>query len=61
VTVQNVDVGVLDAVDAVYREKYGRQYESIVDSITDPDHRATTLRLLPGHNTPSTPKTAPSQ
>jgi hypothetical protein len=47
VTVEDADVGVLDAVDAAYREKYGRRYTSIVDSITDADHRATTLRLLP--------------
>jgi hypothetical protein len=47
VTVEDADVGVLDAVDAAYREKYGRRYASIVDSITDTDHRATTLRLMP--------------
>jgi hypothetical protein len=38
---------VLDAVDAAYHEKYGRRYASIVDSIIDTDHRATTLRLMP--------------
>jgi hypothetical protein len=37
---------VLDQVDAGYRSKYGR-YASIVDSINDADHRATTLRLVP--------------
>jgi hypothetical protein len=47
VTVQDADEGVLDTVDAAYREKYGRRYTSIVDSITDTDHRATTLRLMP--------------
>jgi hypothetical protein len=47
VTVQDADVGVLDAVDDAHREKYGRRCESIVGSITDTDHRATTLRLLP--------------
>jgi hypothetical protein len=31
------------------REKYGRHYAQIVDSITDDEHRATTLRLLPQH------------
>lgn len=46
VTVQDADGGVLDEVDAAYREKYGR-YAQIVDSITDAEHRATTLRLLP--------------
>ncbi len=39
VTVEDAGVGVLDAVDAAYREKYGRRYESIVDNITDADHR----------------------
>ncbi len=47
VTVEDADVGELDTVDAAYREKYGRRYASIVDSITDTDHRATTLRLMP--------------
>lgn len=47
VAVEDADVGVLDAVDGAYRDKYGRRYSSIVDSITDPDHRATTLRLMP--------------
>jgi len=47
VTVEDADVGVLDAVDAAYRERYGSRYSSIVDSITDADHRATTLRLKP--------------
>jgi hypothetical protein len=39
VTVEYADSGVLDAVDAAYREKYGRRFESIVDNITDADHR----------------------
>jgi hypothetical protein len=47
VTVKDADVGVLDAVDGAYREKYGRRYASIVESITDTDHCATTLRLMP--------------
>jgi hypothetical protein len=47
VTVQNADDAVLDEVDAAYRSKYGRRYASIVDSINDHEHRATTLRLLP--------------
>src|SRR4051794_2002765 len=45
VTVEDADPTVLDQVDAAYREKYGRRYASIVDSITDDEHRATTLRL----------------
>jgi hypothetical protein len=47
VTVEDADRGVLDAVDVAYREKYGRRYAQIVDSITDPEHRASTLRLVP--------------
>jgi len=38
---------VLDQVDAGYRSKYGTRYASIVDSINDAEHRATTLRLVP--------------
>src|SRR4051812_11638858 len=47
VTVEDADRGVLDTVDAAYRDKYGRRYAQIVDSITDAEHRATTLRLVP--------------
>jgi hypothetical protein len=47
VDVQDAEDGVLDQVDSAYREKYGHRYASIVNSITDPAHRATTLRLLP--------------
>jgi hypothetical protein len=47
VTVEDADRAVLDEVDAAYREKYGRRYASIVQSITDAEHRATTLRLAP--------------
>src|SRR5215204_4053210 len=36
-------------VDDAYRDKYGGRYAQIVDSITDAEHRATTLRLLPQH------------
>jgi len=49
VTVEDADRGILDAVDAAYRDKYGGRYAQIVDSITDAEHRATTLRLLPQH------------
>ena len=45
VTVEDADPAVFDEVDAAYREKYGRRYASIVQSITDAEHRATTLRL----------------
>lgn len=46
VSIEDADGAVLDQVDAAYRQKYGR-YASIVDSITDAEHRATTLRLAP--------------
>jgi hypothetical protein len=45
VTIEDADPAVDDQVDAAYCTKYGR-YPSIVDSITDPEHRATTLRLV---------------
>ena len=47
VNIEAADERALDQIDAAYREKYGRRYASIVDTITDPAHRATTLRLLP--------------
>jgi hypothetical protein len=47
ITVEDADKRVLDQVDTAYREKYGRRYASIVDTTNDPEHRATTLRLLP--------------
>ena len=46
VAIEDADAGVNDAVDDAYRAKYG-QYASIVDSINDAEHRATTLRLVP--------------
>lgn len=47
VTVEDAEGSVLDGVDAAYREKYGGRYASIVETINDNEHRATTLRLLP--------------
>jgi hypothetical protein len=47
VTVEDADPAVLDEVDAAYREKYAGRYAGIVDTITDREHRATTLRLRP--------------
>lgn len=47
VNVEDADDAVLDQVDAAYRQKYGHRYPGIVDTITDCEHRATTLRLLP--------------
>lgn len=46
VTIEDAQESVFDAVDAGYRDKYGR-YADIVDSITDAEHRATTVRLVP--------------
>src|SRR4051794_10208780 len=46
VGVQDADPQILDEVDASYRSKY-RRYASIVESISDDAHRATTLRLVP--------------
>jgi hypothetical protein len=48
VTIEDADPAVNDQVDAAYRSKYGR-YANIVDSITDVDHRSTTLRLMPAN------------
>jgi hypothetical protein len=53
VTVEDAQGAVNDQVDAAYRSKYGR-YASIVDSITDAAHRATTLRLVPDTETTTT-------
>lgn len=36
-----------EAVDAAYREKYGRRYPTIVPSIVASQARAATLRLVP--------------
>jgi len=47
VRVEDAQDAVLDQVDLAYREKYGGRYESIVESINDREHRATTLRLVP--------------
>ena len=47
VTVQDAEQAVLDSVDEAYRKKYGARHAGIVDSITDAEHRAATLRLAP--------------
>jgi hypothetical protein len=46
VTIEDAAAAVNDQVDAAYRSKYGR-YPSIVDSVTEAEHRSTTLRLVP--------------
>jgi hypothetical protein len=52
VAIEDADESVLAAVDAGYRSKYGSRYASIVDSINDAEHRATTLRLVPKGDQP---------
>jgi hypothetical protein len=47
VAVEVAEAALNDQVDHAYRAKYGARYASIVDSINDADHRATTLRLTP--------------
>jgi hypothetical protein len=36
-----------DELDAVYRNKYQRYAQSIIDHITSPDARSATLKLVP--------------
>ena len=36
-----------DEIDAAYRAKYHRYAESIIDSVTSPQARAATLKLMP--------------
>jgi hypothetical protein len=43
--VETDDAG--EAIDAAYREKYGRRYASIVPTIVAPGPRAATLKLVP--------------
>ena len=47
VALEDADPSVLDAIDVAYREKYGRGYASIVDTMTDAEHRDSTLRVVP--------------
>jgi hypothetical protein len=47
VAIEDADAGVLDAVDAGYRSKYGTRYAGIVDKLVEPEHRANTARLVP--------------
>jgi hypothetical protein len=49
------DAAVDDHVDAAYRAKYRRYAESIIDSITSPEARSTTLKLIPERATPPEP------
>ena len=47
VAIEDAESAVPDEDDSAYRRKYGGRYASIVDSINDTAHRATTLRLTP--------------
>ena len=47
VTVEDADPGMLDAVDAAYREKYARFPANVVNSVVADDARQRTLRLVP--------------
>ena len=44
----DADHDIDDELDAVYREKYRRYAAAPVDSITSPEARSTTIKLMPG-------------
>jgi hypothetical protein len=47
VTIENADDGVLGRVDDLYRQKYRRYAGPVLDSVINPEARASTLRLVP--------------
>jgi hypothetical protein len=47
VKIEDADDGVLGPVDAAYREKYRRYAGPVLDSVINPEARASTLRLVP--------------
>lgn len=47
VTLADPDDDIGDDLDSAYRDKYRRYAASIVDSITSPQARAATLKLVP--------------
>jgi hypothetical protein len=47
VSLDDADHAIDDQIDAAYRSKYRRYAESIIRSITSPDARSTTLKLVP--------------
>jgi hypothetical protein len=47
VTLVEVDGDISDPITAAYRTKYRRYAISIIDSITSPEARAATLKLVP--------------
>ena len=53
VTFEDVGDDVNGQVDAAYRSKYGRYAAYIIDAITSPEARSTTMRLVPRSITPA--------
>ena len=47
VTIEDADGAVNDQVDEAYKAKYHRYAANIVDSVTNEESRATTLKLTP--------------
>ena len=45
--IEETDSGVNDAIDAVYRTKYGRYGSAYIDPMVAPGARATTMKLVP--------------
>ena len=51
VTFVDADHDLDDRIDAAYRAKYGRYAAYIVDAVTSPEARSTTIELVPGSGT----------
>ncbi len=47
VTFVDADPGLIDQIDAAYRNKYRRYAANIVNSVLTPQARASTIRLVP--------------
>jgi hypothetical protein len=47
VTFRDASYNLNDQIDAAYRAKYGRYAANILDAITSPDARSTTMELVP--------------
>jgi hypothetical protein len=47
VTFVDADHDIADQIDAAYRTKYRRYAASIISSITGPEARSTTIKLVP--------------
>jgi hypothetical protein len=55
VTFDHADHDINDEIDAAYHTKYHRYAEYIIRSITSPEARSTTLRLVPRARTTERP------